>query len=700
MANGDTRRLRVKIEGDPGNNKTFADIEGELKGVQREAKKTKYEVSKAFDTAPVERQQRQIDTLSRKLEKMKALVARSINVDVDVDDSKLKRLERKIGSAMGDLGDSITKTLSSSGIYGAAAIVAAIAAAAPAAGAALSAAIPLAFGGGALAIGIAAAMKDPKVQKAFDPLKKLGSQVFADFGAEFKGPLISAAKTFTVALEAMRPTFTSIAKASAPIVDMLAPALASMAQNSLPGIKAMVDASVPLFKVLADKAPALGTAFSKFLDGISKGGPGAQKFLEDVFNFLIWVIPKVGTAIGWLSNRYVDWRNGVIKVVTGVQTAWNTFRGFFEGIGTRIGSLVGTLVVKFQTIKTKVDSVTSGMKSAFKSGVDSIEKTWNRLQDIAKKPVNFLISPVYANIRNLWNKVNNAFGLDKALPVIKQFSQGTNRVPGTGNRDTVPALLTPGEGILSKGEMRKIGGPAGFAAFRQSIAQFADGGIAGIKNQISKGLPDKGFSGLIRGGANRLLSMFQSADWTRLGAGLAGIVNGMMGYKRQQAVIAARFPGLQMISGYRPGAHTLSGNLSYHALGRAVDYPPSEALAKWIHDTFGRVTKELITPFQQYNLLNGRPHKYTGAVWNQHNFAGGNAHDHWAMDGVTTVNKGWFTGYNGTGKRETLVNSDLIKGGMTVNLYNPVFSGVQNIKQLRDEFLQLAKRNGGSSGVR
>jgi hypothetical protein len=108
------------------------------------------------------------------------------------------------------------------------------------------------------------------------------------------------------------------------------------------------------------------------------------------------------------------------------------------------------------------------------------------------------------------------------------------------------------------------------------------------------------------------------------GAGVAG------GWKGMQRLISNRFPGLNLISGFRPGSTTLSGNRSYHASGRAVDYPAVRALAAWIKSTFGAKTKELITPWQDLNLNNGRPHTYTGAVWNQHNFAGGNAHVHWA----------------------------------------------------------------------
>ncbi|MEU4772970.1 hypothetical protein [Micromonospora sp. NPDC023644] len=96
-------------------------------------------------------------------------------------------------------------------------------------------------------------------------------------------------------------------------------------------------------------------------------------------------------------------------------------------------------------------------------------------------------------------------------------------------------------------------------------------------------------------------------------------------------VLRQAFPALGLISGFRPGSRTLSGNLSYHARNRAVDYPPDRQMARWVWSNYRARTKEFISPFQEYNILNGRGHRYTGAVWNQHNFAGGNAHNHWAM---------------------------------------------------------------------
>jgi hypothetical protein len=116
------------------------------------------------------------------------------------------------------------------------------------------------------------------------------------------------------------------------------------------------------------------------------------------------------------------------------------------------------------------------------------------------------------------------------------------------------------------------------------------------------------------------------------------------------------FGNVGVISGFRAGSRTLTGNVSYHASGRAIDIAPHEAWAAYLNATFGRSLRELITPWQQYNIHNGQPHTYTGAVWNQHNFAGGNAHIHAAMDdgGGRYLRPGMNLIPNGTGANEAI----------------------------------------------
>jgi TP901 family phage tail tape measure protein len=117
-------------------------------------------------------------------------------------------------------------------------------------------------------------------------------------------------------------------------------------------------------------------------------------------------------------------------------------------------------------------------------------------------------------------------------------------------------------------------------------------------------------------------------------AGGGAAPGGGQTYKWILAVVKAAFPGLHATSTFRPGAITLSGNRSYHAVGRAVDWPPSKALAEWVNARYFGATRELITPWNSLNIKNGARHTYTGDIYAQHAGTGrfkGNAHDHWAM---------------------------------------------------------------------
>jgi hypothetical protein len=373
---------------------------------------------------------------------------------------------------------------------------------------------------------------------------------------------------------------------------------------------------------------------------------------------------------------------------------------------------------------------------AFNKGKDGIKAAWDKIKSITKAPINFVIQDVYNDrIRSLWNKVAEKFGIKTRLDTIPKLAKGGVVGSGYGTKDDQLSLLMRGEGVLNTREMRKLGGPQGFQEFRNSLAMYGNGGVVGgdgpgswFKSLASKGkdifqglagsvikplvgsirgfinghLDSNGFGGLMRGGANTILDKL--VGWVAgkdKEVGSIGGAGGAIGWKAMQKLISNQFPGLHMISGFRPGARTLSGNASYHGFGRAVDYPPNRALALWIRSVFGSKTKELITPWNDLNLHNGRPHKYTGAVWNQHNFAGGNAHDHWAMDRATTVDPGWFMGYNGTGKPETLVNADKIgstPSNVTINIYDARDPKATAI-EVRNQLLALSRRNGGRSGL-
>lgn len=119
-----------------------------------------------------------------------------------------------------------------------------------------------------------------------------------------------------------------------------------------------------------------------------------------------------------------------------------------------------------------------------------------------------------------------------------------------------------------------------------------------------------------------------SADGGTVGPG--GMRSGILNVLRD---LREHFGSVPLISGLRRGATTLSGNTSYHALGRAFDIAAVRKWAEYLRSTFGSQLKELITPWRDINMLNGSPHRYSRPIEAQHGVFGQNAHIHAAYAG-------------------------------------------------------------------
>lgn len=220
----------------------------------------------------------------------------------------------------------------------------------------------------------------------------------------------------------------------------------------------------------------------------------------------------------------------VWTVVRDIITAvWNyTIRVIFDAITGGLQSLnnwfhiFGDVVnVVWQGLKIIFDAMTGnwqGVVAAFNSGMNSLQDIWNRLINIAKVPVNFLIDVVYNHgIVPVWNDIAGLFGLG-TLPPIALLAEG-GVLPGYApGRDTVPAMLSAGEGVLVPEAVRGLG--AGFVhsanshfsggrANSRGTTHFAGGGIVG------------GIAGIIADPIGSIKSLFSNVTSAVIpGAGL------------------------------------------------------------------------------------------------------------------------------------------------------------------------------------
>jgi hypothetical protein len=122
---------------------------------------------------------------------------------------------------------------------------------------------------------------------------------------------------------------------------------------------------------------------------------------------------------------------------------------------------------------------------AFGGVVNWVRDNWGAIRDLAKAPIQFVVDVVYNNgILPLWNGIASVFGLHQLGPV--HMATG-GVLPGYApGRDSVPAMLSPGEGVLVPEAVAALGpdfvlrANKTFSGGRVSGGPgYADGGIVG-----------------------------------------------------------------------------------------------------------------------------------------------------------------------------------------------------------------------------
>jgi hypothetical protein len=144
------------------------------------------------------------------------------------------------------------------------------------------------------------------------------------------------------------------------------------------------------------------------------------------------------------------------------------------------------------------EPVWRGIEDGTRSFVSGVAKQWGQLESAFKTPANFLIKTVYDDgIRSFWNTVIDKVGLGGKLdlPFVRPLARG-GVMPGYApGHDILPALLSPGEAVLTPGATRAIGGAPVVNALNAAYApsgvrtggsRFAGGGIvSGIGSFLS-----------------------------------------------------------------------------------------------------------------------------------------------------------------------------------------------------------------------
>jgi hypothetical protein len=162
----------------------------------------------------------------------------------------------------------------------------------------------------------------------------------------------------------------------------------------------------------------------------------------------------------------------------------------------------------------------------------------------------------------MWNSIAGKISSKITLPSI---SLGFNRggvVPGSGNKDTVPAMLTPGERILSNQQVAQLGGHRGIDAMLGQDRPTKTGGNPTSqqerkRQQATQGFGNGGIIGTIGSAIGGAVS--SAASWTK------DLVLGGLKAAAQKALSALVRPLINQI----PGSGI--GNLMRGLVNKGVD---------------------------------------------------------------------------------------------------------------------------------
>lgn len=285
----------------------------------------------------------------------------------------------------------------------------------------------------------------PKMQGMFERLAPVVQRTFE----KLLPPLFSLAETLLpIAIEliiALLPLIENITTTVLPIIisllEMLAPYLFQIANSILPLILSLIsallpilEALLPLLQPLLDITVAIISPLTELLNLI------LIPIINVVTKIIEFILPVLHSGLSLLAEMLSS-----------------RFKASFETVGNIFSKIKGI----FQGVIDFVKNVfTGGWEGAWKKVVDIFASIWDKMQNIVKTPINFIITAINTMIDGI-NKLSfevpdwvpgiggETFGFD--IPNVPKLRRGLEYVP----YDDYPALLHKGEQVLTASERKE-----------------------------------------------------------------------------------------------------------------------------------------------------------------------------------------------------------------------------------------------------
>ena len=227
--------------------------------------------------------------------------------------------------------------------------------------------------------------------------------------------------------------------------------------STLPGFfSSLAGAASPVGAWLGTLGDQIGGFFTKTVPGWFDTALGVAQ------TFFTSTLPAPFTTFwGWLQG----WGSDIGGFFT------KTVPGFFSDLGSDAADFfTSTLPAPFKTFWSWVQGwggdidtlFTKTLPGFFSDAVTDIGKAWSGLESAVAGPVNTVINDVLNPLIGAFDTITKALGLGSPIPKLSSIGGGGSggkqtskarhgmKVPGWGGGDIFPALLEPGETVVSK----------------------------------------------------------------------------------------------------------------------------------------------------------------------------------------------------------------------------------------------------------
>ncbi|MFF1946833.1 hypothetical protein ACFVWF_32365, partial [Rhodococcus qingshengii] len=414
---------------------------------------------------------------------------------------------------------------------------------------------------------------------AFAALIDAVAPILPLLGEALAGVLQALAAEWTPIFEALAPVIKQLVEQLSPVLQQLAPLLADVASQIGTAVAGAIQQLAPILPQIIDSFVQIVFALTPFIPQLVQIAADLLPKLIDVIVWLVnTILPPLTQAIVWLAENVLP------LVIEGIRQFAQMWGDKLTEAKDAMQRAKDFLSDRFEDVK----SALTGLKDFFSNTVDAIGRIWERIKELTKGPVAFVVNTIYNDgIAKAWNAVAGVIGLDDLkLNRIEGFQTGGIMSGYTPGRDDRVIAVGGGEAVMRPEWTRAVGPDY----VNEANAAARSGGIGGVQKF-----------------QQRVMGAYANG----------GIVDSIIG------IAAQKFPGLSVTS-------TVRNTNDLHGQGKAVDLsnqsaggpstPLMQEAARFFYSTYGPDLAELIHwPLNGWqNVDEGQPFNFGEPTNSQH----------------------------------------------------------------------------------